>query len=101
MPFTSLEKNLSKAELNYIVTEKEFLVFVHSLNKFRHYITDYQTFVHTDHAAIKYLMNKPNVNVRIIIWLLLLQLFDLTIIDKLGKENVVTDFLSRLAFPTG
>eukprot|EP00253_Pinus_taeda_P007628 PITA_07628 len=67
-----VSKNLSKAEMNYTVTEKEFLAVVHSLNKFRHYITGYQTFVHTDHAAIRYLMNKPDVNARIIRWLLLL-----------------------------
>ena len=42
------------------------------------------------------LVNEPNFNSRIIIWLLLLQQFYLTIIGKLGKENVVADFLSRL-----
>ena len=46
-------------------------------------------------------MNKPNVNARIIRWLLLSQHFDLTIIDKPGKENVVADFLSRLVLPGG
>jgi len=45
-------------------------------------------------------MNKPNVNAQIIRWLLLLQQFDLTIIYRLGKENVVVQFLSRLNFPT-
>ena len=44
-------------------------------------------------------MNKPDVNARIIRWLLLLQQFDLTIVDKPGKENVVADFLSRLDLP--
>eukprot|EP00253_Pinus_taeda_P032971 PITA_32971 len=96
-----VSKNLSNVELNYIVTEKELLAIVHYLNKFRHYITGYQTFVHTDHAAIRYLMNKPDVNACIIRWLLLLQQFDLTIIDKLGKENVVVDFLSRLDLSAG
>ena len=61
-----VSKTLSKVELNYTITEKEFLAVVHSLNKFRHHIIDYQTFVHTDHAAIRYLMNKPDVNARII-----------------------------------
>lgn len=55
------------------MTEKELLAVVHSLNKFRNYITGYQTFVHTDNAAIKYLMNKLVVNARIIRWLILLQ----------------------------
>ena len=74
---------------------------MHSLNKFRHYITGYQTFVHIDHATIKYLINKPDVNSWIIRWLLLLQHFELTVIDKPGKENVVVDILSRLTLPSG
>jgi len=32
-------KNLTPTELNYTVTENEFLVVVHAINKFRHYIT--------------------------------------------------------------
>jgi len=96
-----VSKNLSKVELNYTVTEKELLAVVNSLNKFRNYITGYQTFVHIDHATIRYFMNKPDVNARIIRWLLLLQQFDLTIIDKPSKENVVVDFLSRIDLPGG
>lgn len=65
-----------------------------------HYIIGYQNFVHIDHVTIKYLMNKCDVNAKIIKWLLLLQQFYLTIIDKLGKENVVVDFLSRITLPT-
>lgn len=94
-----ISKNLSNAELNYTVTKKELLVVVHSLNKFKNYITGYQTFVHTDHAVVRYLMNKPDVNACIIRLLLLLQQFDLTIINKPGKENVVADFLSKVNFP--
>jgi len=52
-------------------------------------------FVHTDHSAIRYLMNKPILNGRIFRWLLLLQEFDVQIVDKPGKKNVVVDFLSR------
>ena len=96
-----ISKSLSKVEFNYIVTEKELLVAVHSLNKFRHYITGYQTFVHTDHVAIRYLMNQTDVNSCIIRWLLLLQQFHLTIVDKPGKENVVADILSIVNLPTG
>ena len=53
--------------------EKELLVVVYALNKFRHYITGYPIFVHTNHAAIKYLMKKPTIIGRLARWLLLLQ----------------------------
>ena len=89
-------KNLASAELNYTVTEKEFLAVVKAINKCRHYITGYPLFIYTDHSAIRYLMNKPITHGRVTRWLLLLQEFNVTIIDKPGKSNVVADFLSRL-----
>jgi len=57
--------------------------------------------MHIDHATIRYLMNKADVNTYIIIRLLLLQLFDLTFIDMPSKENVVADFFSRINLPIG
>ena len=41
-------------------------------------------------------MNKPITNCRITRWLLLLQEFNVIVIDKPGKESQVVDFLSRL-----
>lgn len=40
-------------------------------------------------------MNKPSITGRLARWLLLLQEFDITIIDNLGRANVVVDCLSR------
>ena len=37
-----ISKNLTPAELNYKVTEKEMLAVVHAVNKFRHYIAGYK-----------------------------------------------------------
>ena len=87
---------MAPTELNYTFTEREFLAVVYAINKFRHYLTGYSTFIHTDHTTIKYLMNKPITNAQVTRWLLLLQEFDITIVDRPGKENVVVDFLSRL-----
>ena len=52
--------------------------------------------IYTDHATIKYLLRKADSKPRLIIWILLLQEFDLVIKDKKGSKNVVVDHLSRL-----
>ena len=62
----------------------------------RPYIVDSKVTIHTDHAAIKYLMEKKDAKPRLIRWVLLLQEFDLHIIDRKGAENSVADNLSRL-----
>lgn len=59
---------------------------MHAINKFRHYIIGYETFIHTNHYAIRYLLNKPITNGRITRWLLLLQEFNITILNRPGKE---------------
>jgi len=41
-------------------------------------------------------MNKPITNVKITKWLLLLQEFNITILDRSGKQNTIADFLSRI-----
>nr|GEX23556.1 hypothetical protein [Tanacetum cinerariifolium] len=51
------------------------------------------------HAALKYLLNKQNAKPRLLRWVLLLQEFDITILDKKGSENLVADHLPRLENP--
>jgi hypothetical protein len=68
-----INKNMALAELNYTVTEIEFLAVVYTINKFRHYIIGYPNFIHTDHTKNKYFMNKPITNTQVTRWLLLLQ----------------------------
>ena len=91
-----INKNLTPAKLNYAFTEKEFLAVIYAINKFHHYITGYDIFIHKDHSAIRYLMNKPITNGRITRWILLMQEFNVNVIDQPHKENQVADFLSRL-----
>ena len=69
---------------------------VFACEKFRPYILGSHVVIHTNHAAIKYLMAKKDTKPRLIIWVLLLQEFDLEIKDNKGSDNVTTNHLSRL-----
>ena len=60
-----ISKKLTVVELNYTTTENEMLAIIHSVNKFWHYITGYEVFVHIDHSSIRYLMNKPITHCRV------------------------------------
>ncbi|KAK1649019.1 hypothetical protein QYE76_066824 [Lolium multiflorum] len=88
-------KTLDAAQRNYATTEKELLAVVFACDKFRPYIVDSKVTIHTDHAAIRYLMTKKDAKPRLIRWVLL-QEFDLHIIDRKGADNPVADNLSRL-----
>jgi hypothetical protein len=69
---------------------------VFAIEKFRSYLVGAKVIVYTHHAALKYLLMKKNAKPLLIRWILLLQEFDLEIIDNKGVENSVAGHLSCL-----
>ena len=73
---------------------------VFAFENFKSYILGSHVIIHTDHAAIKYLMTKKDAKPRLIRWVLLLQEFNLETKDKKGNDNVIDDHFSRMEKPT-
>jgi hypothetical protein len=69
----------------YATTEIEFLAIVFACDKFRPYIINSKVIVHTDHQSLRHLLAKKDAKPRLIRWVLLLQEYDLQIIDRRGK----------------
>lgn len=89
-------KTLNEAKKNYTTTEKELLVVVFALDKFRSYLVGSLVIIFTDHAALKYLLTKQDAKPYLLRWILLLQEFHIEIRDKKVVENAVADHLSHL-----
>nr|GEZ85445.1 hypothetical protein [Tanacetum cinerariifolium] len=98
-PIHYASKTMNEAQIHYTTTEKEMLVVVYAFEKFRPYLVLSKSIVYTDHSTLKYLLNKQDAKPRLLRWVLFLQEFDITILDKKGYENLVADHLSRLENP--
>ena len=61
---------LSVAEKNYSVTEREALGMVYSVKKYQHYLLDYKFTFYVDYDALKYMINKPQLSGHIVKWVL-------------------------------
>jgi hypothetical protein len=49
-----------------------------------------------DHMALVYLINKPQVSIKLVKWLLLFWEYDFQILYKLGRSHLMVDALNRL-----
>ena len=71
-PIFYANKTLNNSQENYTTTEKEMLVVVFAMDKFKASLVGSTVTVYTDHSTIKYLMAKKEAKSRLIQWILLL-----------------------------
>ena len=83
-------------QVNYTITEKEFLAVVFGFKKFRPYFIGSHVIVFTDHATLKHLVEKKDAKPRLIRWIMLFQESNSEIKDRKGSENPAADHLSRI-----
>ncbi|GFX78620.1 retrovirus-related Pol polyprotein from transposon 17.6 [Trichonephila clavipes] len=95
IPIAFASRTLNKAERNYTVTERECLVGIWALNKFKTYFGYLPVKVITDHVALTKLTNAKNLSIRMIRWELKLSEFNLEWEHRPGVQNVDVDVLSR------
>ncbi|RDY11641.1 Retrovirus-related Pol polyprotein from transposon 17.6, partial [Mucuna pruriens] len=74
---------MEPAQMNYTTTEKELLVIVFALDKFRAYLLGSKVIVFSDHVALKYLLKKQDAKPRLIQ-------------DRKGVDNTIVDHLSHI-----
>ena len=89
-------RTLDTAQANYTTTEKELFAVVFALDKFRPYILGSKVIVYIDHATLKFLLKKEDSKPRLIRWMLLVQEFNIEILDRSGAHNLVANHLSRI-----
>jgi hypothetical protein len=86
-PIYFASRILAAAEKNYAPIDREALGIIYSCKKFRHYLRGYKVVVHTDHNALKYMVNKPDLTRRVERWRLLLQEFNYEVKVRPGKHQ--------------
>ena len=95
-PIAFYSKNYTKAQKNYPTSEKELLAIVMAVEYFHQYLYGRHFKVFTDHLPLTWLLHKKDPHPRLDRWLMRLSIYQLEIIYKPGKDNVIADLLSRM-----
>jgi len=94
-PVAYCSRQLNSAETKYSVTELELLAFLFATKQFRCYLYGRKFIVHTDHRALKWLLNLQDPSSRHTRWAIKLSEYDFTVEHRLGTKMRHADALSR------
>lgn len=88
-------RTLSDAEKNINICEREYLAVIWALIKFKEFLWGQPVIVHTDNNAVKQIQAIKVKSGKLQRWSHQLQQWDLQIVHRPGRENVLADSLSR------
>ena len=95
-PIAFESRKLNDAESRYPVHEQELFAIIVCLRTWRCYLEGMDFIIRTDHRSLEHLPTQKHMSRRMVRWVEFLQHFNFRIEYKPGKENVVSDALSRL-----
>lgn len=94
-PICYYSKRLNSHQQNYATIEKEAYALILAVRMFSVYFGAHPVTVYTDHSPLQFLKNMANYNQKLLRWSLELQQFNLHIVHRPGKHNLIPDILSR------
>ena len=86
---------LKEHEQNYPTYDLKLVAIIHALKMWRLYLMGRKFLLKTENMSLKYLFDQPDLNARQARWLDFLSEYHLELQHIKGKENKVTDALSR------
>ena len=86
----------SKAEEHYCTTRKELLAIVYFVKYFKQYLLGRRFRIRTDHAALQWLLRKPEPIGQQSRWVEQLAAFDFEVIHRPGVRHQNADVISRI-----
>jgi hypothetical protein len=92
-------QTLNDAQMNYPIIEKELFAVVFAYENFRSYITYSKVRVCTDRMGLKEILERTDIKPRMIRWILLLQEFDLQIIQRSEERLEDQESVDKEALP--
>jgi hypothetical protein len=94
-PIAFLSRRMTSTEQRYSAQEHEMLAIVYTLQKWRGYIEGSPILVRTDHESLKHFLTQKNLGRRLARFADDIAHFDVEIIYRPGKHQLVADALSR------
>ena len=94
-PIAFERRNLNKREFLQSTYNKEMLSIMHALTKWRQYLLGSKFLIRTDHNSLQHLLQQKTLTTEQQKWIEKISTFDMDILHKKGKDNVVADALSR------
>jgi hypothetical protein len=94
-PIAFESRKLNKNEELKSTYNKEMLAIMHALAKWKQYLLGNKFSIRTDHNSIQYLLRQKTLSTEQQKWMEKLSTFDMEIIHKKGKDNVVADAITK------